>query len=98
MATVMKEVDVVFVGFGWGSSIVAKELVSTGLKIVGLERGVPRFTSPGFQPPEIKDDLGFGVRKAMMQDNVREASPLRHSTNENALPVRRWGAFLPGTN
>jgi gluconate 2-dehydrogenase alpha chain len=68
MATVMKEVDVVFVGFGWGSSIVAKELVSTGLKIVGLERGFPRFTSPDFQSPEIHDELRFAVRKAMMQD------------------------------
>ena len=48
MPTVMKEVDIVFVGFGFGSSMVAKELVSTGLKMVGLERGFPRFTSPDF--------------------------------------------------
>src|ERR1700686_5255367 len=98
MPTVIKEVDIVFVGFGFGSSMVAKELVSTGLKIVGLERGFPRFTSPDFQSPEIHDELRFAVRKAMMQDNVRESITLRHSTGETALPVRRWGAFLPGAN
>ena len=97
MPTIMKEVDIVFVGFGFGSSMVAKELVSTGLKMVGLERGFPRFTSPDFQSPEIHDELRFAVRKAMMQDNVRETVTLRHSTDETALPVRRWGAFLPGT-
>ena len=96
MATVMKEVDIVFVGFGFGSSMVAKELVATGLKIVGLERGFPRFTSPDFQSPEIHDELRFAVRKAMMQDNVRETITLRHSANETALPVRRWGAFQIG--
>jgi len=68
MPTVLKEVDVVFVGFGWGSSILAKELINTGLKMVGLERGFPRFTSPDFQSPEIHDELRFAVRKAMMQD------------------------------
>jgi gluconate 2-dehydrogenase alpha chain len=98
MPNVLKEVDIVFVGFGFGSSMVAKELVNTGLKIVGLERGFPRFTSPDFQSPEIHDELRFAVRKGMMQDNVREAITLRHSHNETALPVRRWGAFLPGTN
>jgi gluconate 2-dehydrogenase alpha chain len=97
MATVMKEVDIVFVGFGFGSSMVAKELVGTGLKMVGLERGFPRYTSPDFQSPEIHDELRFAVRKAMMQDNVREAITLRHSPDQSALPVRRWGAFLPGT-
>jgi gluconate 2-dehydrogenase alpha chain len=98
MPTEMKEVDIVFVGFGWGSSILAKELLNSGLKMVGLERGFPRFTSPDFQSPEIHDELRFAVRKAMMQDNVREAITLRHSISETALPVRRWGAFLPGTN
>ncbi len=93
----MKEVDIVFVGFGFGSSMVAKELVGTGLKMVGLERGFPRYTSPDFQSPEIHDELRFAVRKAMMQDNVRETITLRHSPDQSALPVRRWGAFLPGT-
>ena len=97
MPTALKEVDIVFVGFGFGSSMVAKELIGTGLRIVGLERGFPRYTSPDFQSPEIHDELRFAVRKAMMQDNVRETITLRHSAGETALPVRRWGAFLPGT-
>ena len=36
-------------------------LVSTGLKMVGLERGFPRFTSPDFQSPEIHDELRGAV-------------------------------------
>jgi gluconate 2-dehydrogenase alpha chain len=53
--------------------------------MVGLERGFPRFTSPDFQSPEIHDELRFAVRKAMMEDNVREAITLRHSAGETAL-------------
>ena len=36
MVTTLKSVDVVIVGFGFTGGIVAKELASTGLKIVAL--------------------------------------------------------------
>ncbi|MFK3645535.1 hypothetical protein, partial [Pseudomonas protegens] len=39
MATVMKKVDAVIVGFGWTGAIMAKELTEAGLNVLALERG-----------------------------------------------------------
>jgi gluconate 2-dehydrogenase alpha chain len=65
--------------------------------VVGLERGEPRATVPDFQGPAMHDELRYSVRKALMQDNTREAVTFRNHANEVALPVRRWESFLPGT-
>jgi gluconate 2-dehydrogenase alpha chain len=32
----------------------------------------------------------------MMQDNVKEAVTFRNSSDQTALPIRRWESFLPG--
>ena len=32
-----------------------------------------------------------------MQDNVKEAVTFRNSSDQTALPIRRWESFLPGT-
>ena len=72
------------------------ELVKTGLKVVGLERGAPRYTVPDFQSPAIHDELRFSIRKGMMQDNVKEAVTFRNDIDQTALPIRRWESFLPG--
>jgi gluconate 2-dehydrogenase alpha chain len=93
----LKEVDVVVIGVGMAGSIVAKELATAGYKVVGLERGQARFTVPEFQSPAIHDELRFGVRKALMQDNTREAVTFRNQGSQVALPIRRWESFLPGT-
>ncbi len=93
----LKEVDVVIIGVGMVGSIVAKELAAAGYKVVGLERGQPRFTVPDFQGPAVHDELRFDIRKALMQDNTREAVTFRNHGGETALPVRRWESFLPGT-
>jgi gluconate 2-dehydrogenase alpha chain len=93
----LKEVDVVVIGVGMVGSIVAKELAAAGYKVVGLERGQARFTVPEFQSPAIHDELRFGVRKALMQDNTREAVTFRNQGSQVALPIRRWESFLPGT-
>ena len=92
-----KATDVVIVGVGMVGSIMAKELASAGYKVVGLERGAPRFTVPDFQSPSAHDELRFDIRKALMQDNTREAVTFRNRAAETALPVRRWESFLPGT-
>ena len=97
MATVLKEVDVVVVGMGFAGSIMARALTNAGLKVVGFERGRVRDTVPDFQSPAIHDELRYSIRKALMQDNVREPMSLRHSPKDVALPIRRWNAFLPGT-
>src|ERR1700740_989164 len=96
MAKRLKHVDVVTIGVGLTGSLMAYELGKTGLKVVGLERGAPRFTVPDFQSPAIHDELRFSIRKAMMQDNGREAVTFRNSSDETALPIRRWESFLPG--
>ena len=93
----LNSVDVVTVGVGMTGAIMGKELAAAGLKVVGLERGSVRDTVPDFQSPAIHDELRFAVRKALMQDNVKEAVTFRNSSDQTALPIRRWGAFLPGT-
>ena len=93
----LKATDVVIIGVGMVGSIVAKELAAAGYKVVGLERGQPRFTVPDFQGPAVHDELRFDIRKALMQDNTREAMTFRNKDSETALPIRRWESFLPGT-
>jgi len=93
----LKATDVVIIGVGMVGSIVAKELAAAGYKVVGLERGQPRFTVPDFQGPAVHDELRFDIRKALMQDNTKEAVTFRNKVSETALPIRRWESFLPGT-
>jgi gluconate 2-dehydrogenase alpha chain len=97
MARALKPVDVVTIGVGLTGSLAALELAKQGLKVVGLERGAPRDTVPDFQSPAIHDELRFSIRKGMMQDNVKEAVTFRNSSDQTALPIRRWESFLPGT-
>ncbi|RJG04694.1 GMC family oxidoreductase [Noviherbaspirillum cavernae] len=97
MATRLPEVDAVLVGVGLVGAMLGRELTRAGLRVVGLERGEPRFTVPDFQGPQIHDELRYSVRKAMMQDNTREAVTFRNNSRQVALPIRRWESFLPGT-
>ncbi|MDB5839500.1 MAG: family oxidoreductase [Herminiimonas sp.] len=97
MATRLAEVDAIVIGVGLVGTMLGRELTRAGLKVVGLERGDARFTVPDFQSPQIHDELRFSVRKALMQDNTKEAMTFRNNSNQTALPIRRWGSFLPGT-
>ena len=86
--------DVLIIGGGWTGLLMAKELSArTPVSIVVLERGRDR------QPDYIKgmDELDFFVRLHMMQDPSRETPTLRHRDSERALPIRQYGAFLPGS-
>jgi gluconate 2-dehydrogenase alpha chain len=96
MATRLKEVDVVLVGFGLTGGIIARELSGRGLKIVALERGVKRETNPDFAVPQIRDELRYAVRTDLMMDTARDTLTFRHRATDTALPMRRLGAFLPG--
>ena len=96
MAQRLKPVDVVTIGVGLTGSLAALELAKAGLKVVGLERGAPRYTVPDFQSPAIHDELRFSIRKGMMQDNTKVAVTFRNSSDQTALPIRRWESFLPG--
>ncbi|MDB5561984.1 MAG: family oxidoreductase [Hyphomicrobiales bacterium] len=96
MADVLPSVDVITIGVGLTGAMAGLELAKLGLKVVGLERGSPRDTVPDFQSPAIHDELRFSIRKAMMQDNTKVAVTFRNSSDQTALPVRRWEGFLPG--
>lgn len=98
MTQKLKPVDVVVVGVGFMGAIIAKELASEGLKVVGLERGKQRWTVPEFHAPDIHDELKYSIRKGMMQDVTREAMTHRNNRTQEALPIRQWAAFLPGTD
>jgi gluconate 2-dehydrogenase alpha chain len=96
-ATRLKPVDAVIVGMGWTGSIMARELTRAGLNVVGLERGAHRTPAEDFTLPGIRDELRYAVRQELFQDTAIETVTLRHAPGETALPIRRWGAFTPGT-
>ena len=94
----LKETDAVVVGVGWTGSIMARELTKAGLNVVGLERGAKRMPRENFTLPSVRDDLKYAVRQELFQDAQLETVSLRHSPSETALPIRRLGSFLPGTD
>jgi gluconate 2-dehydrogenase alpha chain len=96
VARQMPPVDVVIVGMGWTGGIAARELMGTGLRIVGLERGRFRDTIPDFTAPNTLDELRYGVRGDLFQDLSKETVTFRNTPDQTALPMRRLGAFMPG--
>src|SRR5215471_3299102 len=73
----------------------AKELgTRIHLSVLVLERGSPR------EPHQYltdMDELDYAIRLRMMQDASLETVTLRHHSRQRALPLRRFGSFLPGT-
>lgn len=96
MTKLLPHTDAVIIGVGWSGSILARELTKAGLKIVGLERGKRRTPEDDFALPFIRDELRYAVRQELVQDPSLETLTLRHAPHEIALPLRRFGAFLPG--
>src|SRR6266566_4557675 len=96
MTTRLKEVDAVMVGMGWTGSIMARELTRAGLNVVGLERGPDRVPGQDFVLPTIRDELKYARRSEFIHDSSLDAITFRHFPGEDALPMRRWGAFSPG--
>jgi len=97
MATKLPPVDIILVGFGWTGGILAKELATTGLKILALERGGPRDTYPDFAAPGMHDELRYAQRHELMVDVSRDTLTFRNNPKQTALPMRQLGSFLPGT-
>ncbi|RZL67117.1 MAG: GMC family oxidoreductase, partial [Variovorax sp.] len=97
MATIKKPaVDAVLVGFGWTGAIMGMELTSAGLKVLALERGENRDTSPDFAYPRITDELSYGIRGKLFQDLSKETVTIRHTPGDTAVPYRQNGSFLLG--
>ncbi len=97
MATVMKKVDAVIVGFGWVGAIMAKELTEAGLNVVALERGPMRDTYPDGSYPQVIDELTYNIRRKLFQDLSKSTVTIRHNSSQTAVPYRQLAAFLPGT-
>jgi gluconate 2-dehydrogenase alpha chain len=87
--------DVVIIGGGWTGLLMAKELgARTSVSVVILERGGPRNLQAYSAD---MDELDYFIRMHMMQDPSQETLTLRHNSNDRALPIRQFGAFLPGS-
>src|SRR6202048_1491043 len=96
MTTKLREVDVVIVGLGWTGGILAKELTEAGMKVVALERGGMRTRENDYSLPNIRDELRYVVRHDLMQNTARDTLTVRNNPQQEALPMRRLGSFLPG--
>lgn len=96
MVRKLPPVDVVLVGFGWTGAILAQELTQDGLEVLAIERGGWRDTPSHFPTTVAQDELRWYWRKEMFQSTARDTLTFRNNRSQTALPMRRWGSFLPG--
>ncbi|HIW12491.1 MAG TPA: GMC family oxidoreductase [Candidatus Salinicoccus stercoripullorum] len=95
MAETLDKREVVVVGLGWAGSIIAAELAKEGKDVLGLERGEEKTTENYLTA---HDEYRYVVGHEMMQDLSKETLTYRNNLDEEALPMRRFGAFLIGTD
>ncbi|MCO6415661.1 GMC family oxidoreductase [Siccirubricoccus sp. KC 17139] len=88
--------DVVVVGLGWTGSIMSYELCRAGLRVTAIERGPWRDTPTDFPPTTAPDELRYSIRHDLFVRPAQETLTFRNTMNQTALPIRRWGSFLPG--
>src|SRR5271155_5800923 len=96
MASKLKDVDAVVIGLGFSGAILSRELTKARLNVVALERGADRNPAEEFTLTRLRDELRYVVRLELMQDNSTDTITFRNAPDELALPIRRFGAFLPG--
>ncbi|MBV9783473.1 MAG: GMC family oxidoreductase [Acidisphaera sp.] len=87
--------DVVVVGLGWTGSILSYELARSGLEVVAIERGPWRDTAADFNITTAPDELRYGIRLEMFLRPAQETVTMRNTPEQRALPIRRFGSFLP---
>ena len=88
--------DVVVVGLGWTGSILSLELARAGLSVVAIERGPWRDTAADFNIGTAPDELRYAIRHEIFLRPSQETLTMRNLPSQRALPIRRWGSFLPG--
>ena len=96
MTTRLPPKDVVVIGLGWTGSILSYELAKSGLSVVAIERGPWRDTAADFNIGTAPDELRYGIRLDMFLRPKQESITMRNNPSQTALPIRRWGSFLPG--
>jgi gluconate 2-dehydrogenase alpha chain len=92
----MPKKDVVIIGGGWTGLTAAYELAHAGQRVVVLERGGYRHSTTSFAGPEEHDELRYARRKSHMIDTPVKTLSFRNRPDQQALPMRRLGSFLPG--
>jgi len=97
MATQLKPVDVVLVGFGWTGAIMAQQLCDAGMNVLALERASSRTTPENFATTFDQDELRYMWRHHLFQNVQYSTLTFRNNLSQKALPMRRLGSFLPGT-
>jgi gluconate 2-dehydrogenase alpha chain len=91
----LKGADVVIVGGGWVGLTMAKEIATrTSLSVVVLERGPARKMADYAAG---MDEVDYALRYRLMQNLADETATHRHSIRAQALPIRQYGSFNPGT-
>ncbi len=95
MARKLPAKDVVVIGLGWTGSILSYELADAGLDVIALERGPWRNTATEFPPNYAPDELRYRIRHELFLQPAQTTFTFRNKTNETALPIRTWGAFMP---
>ncbi|TPG59203.1 GMC family oxidoreductase [Roseomonas nepalensis] len=88
--------DVVIVGLGWTGAIMGYELCQAGLQVVALERGPWRDTASDFNIGTAPDELRYAIRNELFVRPSQDTVTARNTPDQTALPIRRWGSFLPG--
>ncbi|HEY1604950.1 MAG TPA: GMC family oxidoreductase [Allosphingosinicella sp.] len=97
MAMREKPVDVVLVGFGWTGAIMAQQLCDAGMNVLALERAAARDTPVNWAPTFDQDELRYRWRDHLFQNVAYSTLTFRNNADQQALPMRKLGAFLPGT-
>ncbi|WP_426958670.1 GMC family oxidoreductase [Muricoccus radiodurans] len=88
--------DVVIIGLGWTGAILGHELVKAGMQVVAIERGPWRDTATDFNIGTAPDELRYHIRGELFQRTSQDTVTARNNLSQTALPIRRWGSFLPG--
>jgi gluconate 2-dehydrogenase alpha chain len=83
----LPKVDAVIVGLGAAGGIMAKELATAGMKVVGLELGPFRHTEDFVY----HDELRFSTRKELLQPKLSETPmQLRADASKATAPFLPW--------
>ena len=96
MAKKLPKRTVVIVGGGLCAGLVSRQLTAKGIDVLVLERGGDHAGAAEATLPNQRDELRWDRRQGLMQNWQRETYTLRHSREEESLPIRWMEAFLPG--
>src|SRR5271163_3353871 len=97
MAQKLPKKDVVIIGLGWTGSILAHELTDQGLDVIAIERGPWRDAPTDFPTTYVQDELRYRIRHELFLRPEQMTFTFRNKMDQQALPIRTWGAFMPMT-